>query len=401
MKNFLWHIVRLMGLVACLILGSGDVMCQEKTISFYQNPFTFELGASLPINLEIETDSIGVQQFYQELEEADYQPLVQAMLVYREKEKLNDWLYFQLIRRVAQTLMPKEQDYTQYSLYKWFLLCKSGFDTQVAVGNQQIILYIRNKEDISDIPFFMIQGKQYTCLNYHDYGKQFAQAGVYHPVPIAIPEATGDFSYKITHMPDFKPEDYTEKKIKFKYNQKAFHFKLKLNKEIDDLFKNYPGVNFESYFNIPLSTLTYESLVPVLKENLKDASTEQGVDYLMRFTRYSFLYENDDLNFGKEKRLSPEQTLINNYSDCDDRVALFFYLVKELYNLPMVAVMYPTHITLAIEFDEPKGETVFFEGKHYTICEPTPQGEDLGIGETTAALKNLSYQIVYNYDPNK
>jgi hypothetical protein len=32
----------------------------------------------------------------------------------------------------------------------------------------------------------------------------------------------------------------------------------------------------------------------------------------MRFTRYAFLYENDQDNFGKEKRLSPEQTLLTS-----------------------------------------------------------------------------------------
>ena len=35
-----------------------------------------------------------------------------------------------------------------------FLMCKSGYDARIAIGNDQIIFYIRNEEDISDIPFF-------------------------------------------------------------------------------------------------------------------------------------------------------------------------------------------------------------------------------------------------------
>ncbi|CAM3771329.1 hypothetical protein [Sphingobacterium prati] len=89
-------------------------------------------------------------------------------------------------------------------------------------------------------------------------------------------------------------------------------------------------MDFEIYFNIPLSKETYQSIILALKENLKGKKQKEGVDYLMWFTRYAFLYKNDEENFGTEKRLSPEQTLLNKYSDCDDRAALFFYLVKEI-----------------------------------------------------------------------
>src|SRR5690606_10914787 len=112
----------------------------------------------------------------------------------------------------------------------------------------------------------------------------------------------------------------------------------------EKIFANYPSVDFESYFNIPLSKETYGSLIPMLKQNVDGMSQKKGVDYLMRFTRYAFLYEDDEENFGKAKRLSAEETLFAQYSDCDDRAALFFYLVKEIYNLPMIAVLYPTHI---------------------------------------------------------
>jgi len=87
------------------------------------------------------------------------------------------------------------------------------------------------------------------------------------------------------------------------------------------------------------------------------------------------------------------------YSDCDDRAALFFYLVKEIYNLPMIALLYPTHITMAVEFHKPVGEPIVYKGKVYSLCEPTPELEDLGIGQMSAQLKNIPYRIVYQYEP--
>lgn len=372
---------------------------QQYEFNFYDG----KVSVTVPVNFNIPFDDsltiAHVQQFYQTVEQTDYYNLVNSLLDYKDKQHLSDWVYYQLIRRTAQQIAPKAENYARYTLYKWFLMCKSGYDARLAVGNSQIIFFIQNNEDISDIPFFEIDGKKYTCLNFHDYGKLFQRTDTYVPVKIKVPEATNDFSYKITKLPDFVPANYIEKQIAFNDGHKAYHFNIKLNNDISDLFKNYPGVDFETYFNIPLSKETYQSLIPALKENLKGKSEKDGVDYLMRFTRYAFLYENDEENFGKEKRLSPEQTLLNTYSDCDDRAALFFYLVKEIYNLPMITLLYPTHITMAVQFEQPVGDAILYNGKYYSVCEPTPQAQSLAIGQLSDELKTQTYQIVYHYEP--
>lgn len=279
-------------------------------------------------------------------------------------------------------------------------MMKSGYDARIAIGDHQIIFYVRCDEDISDIPFFMVDDRKYMCLNYHDYQKLFKKADTYIPVKIAVAEAKNAFSYKVTRMPDFKPEDYQEKQIAFNYKHRAYHFNVKVNNEVSKIFANYPVVDFETYFNIPLSRETYQSLIPMLRENVKKMSTKKGVDYLMQFTRYAFLYEDDEALLGKEKRFSPEQTLLNDQSDCDDRAALFFFLVKEIYNLPMIALLYPTHITMAVALDKPVGNGILYNGKVYSVCEPTPQRKKLKIGELSDNLKNQKYEVVYAYQPS-
>ncbi|MEJ7680265.1 MAG: hypothetical protein WKG06_20905 [Segetibacter sp.] len=126
---------------------------------------------------------------------------------------------------------------------------------------------------------------------------------------------------------------------------------------------------------------------------------KNGVDYLMCFTRYAFGYETDTENFGAEKRLSPEQTLLYDNSDCEDRVALFFYLVKELYNLPMIVLSYPQHVTIAVEFDKPIGHPIIYNGNKYWVCEPTPQRKDLRIGQSLLSLHKVPFDVVYAYTP--
>ncbi|MDB5126243.1 MAG: hypothetical protein JWQ85_475 [Mucilaginibacter sp.] len=372
---------------------------QEVRVDFYKDPFLVKVDNSALIDMPQLLNAEIFKKCYAAIDAGKYQPIIDSLLNYKQEHQLNDWLYYQLIRRVAQQISPKEVNYGRYTFYKWFMLNKSGYDARLALSHQKLIFYVYNNEDISDIPYFMVDGKQFVCLNYHDYAK--ADLNTDPPIPVNIPvaAATKAFSYRVILMPDFKPEHDIEKQMSFVYEHKTYHFKVKLNTDQEKAFNNYPGVSFETYFNIPLSKETYGSLIPLLKKNMKKMDEKKGVDYLMRFTRYAFLYENDNDNFGKEKRLSPGETLASNYSDCDDRAALFFYLVKELYNLPMIALLYPTHITMAVEFSKPIGDPIVYKGKTYSLCEPTPQGENLEIGQMSAKLKSTPYHVVYAYEP--
>lgn len=367
---------------------------------FYDGEFTADADSSVYINVPAVIQPHDINDFYEHISRARYQPLVDSLLAYKNKYHLNDWLYYQLIRKTAQQISPKANNYARYTLYKWFLLTHSGYDARLAVTpEKKIIFYIFNDEDISDIPFFMVDGKKYMCLNYHDYANTDLHKDPPFPVNIQVAGATRSFSYLITRLPDFNAQSYIKKKLQFTYGHKVYHFVVKLNPEVKNIFANYPGVNFSAYFNIPLSHETYASLIPVLKKNIDGMNQVKGIDYLMRFTRYAFLYEDDEENYGKEKRLSPEETLFADYSDCDDRAALFFYLVKEIYNLPMIALLYPTHITIAVQFDKPIGIPVKYDGKLYSVCEPTLQKEDLPIGQVSSKLKKQTYQVVYSYNP--
>jgi len=379
-----------------------QVKAQEKKlpVDFYGHNFNLVTDGTLSAELSKDPSPAELKKEFTKLNTANYKPVLDSLLAYKAKYQLNDWLYYQLIRKVAQQLCPKENNYGNYTLYKWFILAKSGYDARLALSGHRMIFYVYNDEDISDIPFFDVDNRKYMCLNYHDYAQANLNEDPPVPVQIDIPEARNAFSYKVTRMPDVSPENYTERKLNFTYEHKEYHFNIRLNTAVKTIFANYPGVDFETYFNIPLSKETYSSLIPLLKKNTGKMDQKKGVDYLMRFTRYAFLYENDQENFGKEKRMSPEETLSSTYSDCDDRAALFFYLVKEIYNLPMIALLYPTHITMAVAFSKPVGEPIWYRGKIYSVCEATPETEDLPVGKLAANLKNVPYNIVYQYDPH-
>ncbi|SOD15282.1 hypothetical protein SAMN06297358_2269 [Pedobacter xixiisoli] len=380
------------------IFAFATAKAQLYSFEFYNDTFNIALDSSISIPQKFGLNTESIANVYDKLEKGNYQPIIDSLISYKRKKQLNDWLFYQLIRKTAETISPKNQNFERYTLYKWFFLGKSGYDTRLVITDNRIIMYVYNDENIFDIPYVMMGDKKYMCLNYHDYAHTNFTS-MPDTEMIGIADSKKAFSYQITKMPEFDPKNYSERKLAFRYGMKDYHFDLKVSPEVEKIFKNYPGVDFKYYFNIPMTKETYGSLIPLLKKNISNLSQKNGVDYLMRFTRNSFLYENDIENFGKEKRLSPEQTLLNEHSDCDDRAALFFYLVKEIYDLPMIVLLYPTHVTMAVQFNKPVGKTISYNNRDYTVCEPTPQIKDLPIGKLPPKLKRAAYEIVYAYEP--
>ncbi|MBK7763832.1 MAG: hypothetical protein IPI46_10750 [Bacteroidetes bacterium] len=385
--------------ITLLFLSTKVTDAKSIRVVYLDDTIQTEINENVWIDFHGALSDNSIQLFYETFRSSGSAALIDKLLEYKKSHQLNDWLYYQLIRKTAEQMSPKANNYNRYTLYKWALLSLSGYDATVSFGKRTLLLYVRSEDNIYGIPYFERDGHQYICLNYHDFGKINFNRDLVHETSLRVASANRSFSYKITMLPDFKPSDYVSKDLQFDFRNKAYHFVVKLNPEIKTLFTNYPVSDFGNYFNIPLSKETYSSLIPELKSQTNSLNEQDRVDFLMRFTRYSFLYETDQNNFGKEKRLSPEQTLLYEYSDCDDRAALFFYLVKEICDLPMIVLLYPTHVTIAVQFSEPVGNAIVYKGNSYSICEPTPQQEDTEIGQIAKHLKSSKYEVVYEYSP--
>lgn len=387
--------------IFAILLIENKTFATPVNIDFYGDSIKIEIDESFKIPFSDSISSTSVQKFQSELIKTNYSKTINDLVKTQQEQKLNDWLFYQLIRKTAESISPKAINYFSYTLYKWFLLTECGYDATISVSDKHILFYVKSDENIYGIPFYSKNKNQYVCLNYHDYSKIDFENETMEEVKIEIPNAIKSFSYKINQLPEFQKNEYDNKTLSFSYQNKNYDFHIKLNPQIQQIFKNYPEVDFETYFNIPVSKETYSSLIPELKKQTIHLSQQEGVDYIMNFTRHAFLFETDQVNFGKEKRMSPEQTLLYKYSDCDDRASLFFYLVKEIYNLPMIAVLYPTHISMAVKLDKPIGNSIEYNGEKYSFCDPTPQQNELALGEIGKKYKHLKYEIVYAYHPTK
>ncbi len=327
------------------------------------------------------------------------QPAVEKINALQKELKLADWLAYQLIRRVAEQINSKYEDYTQYTLTKYLLLTAVGFEPLIYTSKEKILLYVKSSDTIYNLPNKRINGKQFVCLNYHDYAFQINfQIEKFYKQFEFLEKEGRDFHYSINYLPSFQKSSYLEKTIVFKYKNKLETFHVPVNTEIQDYFTNYPVTEYRYQFNIPFSEITYNTLIPELKSRVNKLPIERGVEYLMFFVRDGFEFETDTKLFGREKRLSAEETLISSSSDCEDRSALFFSLVKEIYDLPMAIISYPEHVNVAVLLPKVKGIPLTIKNQRFTICEPTPQKLNRGIGWISKELRKEPFEIAYVYN---
>jgi len=387
-------------LLATLLAFTVVARAQQGTVVFLRDTITTGYAPAQFTDLTEAPSPETIRRFEEEALAKGFGTIGRSLEEYGRIKGLDDWYFYQLVRKTAQMISPKAQHYARYTLYKWLLLRASGYDALVTLGNGKILLYVRSNENVYNIPCRTEGGRRYVCLNYHDYGQiDFGREQFIAIAGKASPESPRLFSYTIRFAPDLGEQAYIDRDIQFEYFQRIYQFRVKLNPEVQNIFTNYPVVDYELQFNMPLSPKTYESLITSLRQHLKKKKLREGIEFLLHFTRYGFEFRPDQEVYGAEKRMSPEQTLLHQYSDCEDRAALFFLLVREIYKRPMLVLVYPDHVSVAVQLDKPYGRTIEYQGERYTLCEPSPQAIDLAVGQGVPSLKKQPFEVAYAYRP--
>ena len=141
------------------------------------------------------------------------------------------------------------------------------------------------------------------------------------------------------------------------------------------------------------SSALLESLRPCLEE--RDELT--NVNMLLRFLQYDFEYSTDDDQFGYEKPFFLEENFVYPANDCEDRSILFSYLVKNLLGLDVVLLNYPNHVATAVCFNEDvAGDSASFNGRRFTICDPTYIGSYAGM--TMPGCGDVQFKVLPLFD---
>lgn len=335
----------------------------------------------------------ALAKHFQLLASTDYKPLLNSIQQVVKIFQLNDWMYYQFLKKVLHQLYGQEKT-KEVELAAWFLLSQSGFDTQLAYLNDKVFLFVYTKEQIFDAPIIKDRGKSYINLTSIDKGQQ--KEALY--MLNFRPNANGrPFSFKLNQLPKLKA---TEKPVavKYWYNGNWEAIKLVADENVKSYMADYPKLQEVEYMNIPFSASLSESLLPQLQKMIDGKSSWEAVSLLASFTRSAFSYKEDKDFFGCSKPMAAEEVFLHPYSDCEDRSALFYNLVKQLLDLPMVVIAYSNHLTIGVALPKTKPGAFYHEGKAYYICDPTGPATSSEIGVIPQGYENEPFKILSAID---
>lgn len=387
---------KLLLFIGFLSLFGPSLSAERVLVRFYSELVELEYNPSLIPRQELRVNRSSISRFYRFLELGDYQPLLQNLQSQKEKLQLNDWLYYSLIRKTTD-LIYKKRSHQEKILFSWFLLNKSGLDTRITFRDDQVFLIAYTEEKVFEVPLIRQDNK--TFVNISEIGNQEYDEGPVYLLDF-IPNPKGrSFSFSLRTMPAFQPE-IEQKYIKFDFLDSTYHWPIQVDRTYIQLMKDYPFIDESEYIKAPMSKLLVNSLLPQIKQSIREMDTQLSVQFLVNFTRSAFQYKEDKEYFGKSKPMIPDEVLHYPVSDCEDRSALFFSLVENTLALPMILIAFPDHLSVGVYLPQVGGETFYYQGKKYLFCDPTGPDNSLEIGRIPADLRGVPYEIILSYPEN-
>ena len=278
----------------------------------------------------------------------------------------------------------------------WFILSESGDDVRLTYLSHTIYLYAYITDNIYNVPIININNREYVNLTALKIPAIANLNSSFYLIDYIANLNGSPMSFSFKKLPRLRSQLHT-RKIQFFDGEKLNTLNIKVDKTIIDLMRDYPLVDELYYLETPLSRSVYDSLIPQLKKILAGKTELQAVQILLSLTRTSFDYKTDNENFGRNKPMIPDEVFYYSHSDCEDRTALFYFLVKDLLNLPMIVVDYPDHLTIGVQLPENVGRPLRYKGRKYTICDPTGPNNSNQVGIYPKGYEKVPYKIALAY----
>jgi len=331
------------------------------------NSFDFYGGKEMFYNFPLEKTEIGkvneeeIVNFYISLAEKEdlWESNMNLLNNARKEYRLNDWGYYQLVKSASESIFEKSNE---QRLLTWYLLLKSGYRVKVGYDNNDIYLLIPSYQTVYNVLYLEEQQQTYYILDNNR--EEIENLKTYRA---SYPGSDMLFSFYLTHLPSFKVA--TEYRT---LNYNGAELKLEFNRNILDFLSSYPHCELGAYFHSSIAENNLITLDGFFKPLLQDKTDRQKIDELLGFCQKALEYETDQDQFGRERYLFAEDSLFYPFSDCEDRSILLASLIKRYTGLASVALDFPGHVALAVQFAEDESGTfIKYNGKKYLVCDPT------------------------------
>lgn len=311
---------------------------------------------------------------------------VDDCLAWREAMHLNDYTYVQMLGTLCNAFFGGHYC-DEAVLMRVFLLAQSGYDVKCARKGNSLVLLLPIEDTVYGISYIQLDGKMYYAI---DAPKG---EGGYYTFPQKFSPQSQSCSMKMREkieLPDKQPGSVRRLTSK-RYPQLSVE--TQVDKNLMDLYRNYPSCKWDIYANVPMSQGLSNDLLPALKNGIAGKSETEAANMLINFVQTAFEYMKDDEQFGYERPFFVDETFYYPYSDCEDRAILYSNLIRGLLHLDVVLLHYPQHLATAVRFtSQVDGDYVMVNGQKYIVCDPTYIGAS--IGEAMPQFKQTEVEIV-------
>ena len=309
---------------------------------------------------------------------------------------LNEWGYFCLLRTLSEKVFSNVNDRVMFCFY--MLRNEGGFKTRIGrgkdSGNLTLLIALDNSKQVYSYTFFRFDDDskgnkvKYYCV----YGGGKANEAVYSysfsEQDAAKRQMTLDFTKNLN-----MGECNASRELKL---TKDKTMTLPYNKSHIAYLDDVPMTVFPIYFTTALPIESQKVLLNTFDQMKKDYTPTQFISMLLHFVQTGFEYKTDEEQFGYEKYFYPEEVIGYPYCDCEDRSALFAWLVERYTNAKVIGLQYEGHVATAVYFGDNadvKGDGFMYGGKKYYVCDPTYINASIGMtmpqykGKTPKVIK--------------
>jgi hypothetical protein len=312
--------------------------------------------------------------------------LINRLDAYATELKMDGMAYLMMLNKVANVELPNSSEDCK-TLFKYAVLRKKGYDVFVGYTSSSITLYGRTNIMIDNCLFIERGPKKYFDLSFSQQREPSAeQLLVVHHSGVVKP-----LVMDVIHPPAFSAKQ-SKRVIPYEYDGMLYFFTAKVNQSLIEYYKELPTIRINTvYLNYGLSESAQQSLVAELKEATASLTEVVAMDFMLRFVQTAFEYRKDEQVYGQEKFSFPEETLMNRYSDCEDKSMLFAVFVNQVLGLKTVALYYEktNHINVAVETKNASVANFTFNEHPYIVCEPSGKGFAVGESATSVSYANL------------
>lgn len=358
-----------------------SVRTENIVVDFYGEKLLFDVNNKLRIHLA------GIS----ERNVADYlrsvsKNSIDALNLWKDIERksvdfgLNEWGRYLLVKAVAEKLFVSTDDRVMFCFY--LLRNMGGYKAKVGRSSEAnklvLLLAIDNAKEVYNYGFFSFNENGRGVKYYLVYGKDSGSVYTYNlnQQDLNLSQIKLDFDAPLSI-------GYCDRIRELKINGLNTTIDLPFNSKNIAFLDDVPQTVFPIYFVSAMSQESQNMLNEKFGGLKEQYSAQKAVEVILNFVQTAFDYKTDDDQFGREKYFYPEEVIAYPYCDCEDRSALFGWLVRNYLNLPVIGLQYPGHIATAVCLGEDisiDGATTFnYGGKKYYLCDPTYIGAGIGV----------------------